>query len=79
MNNQTDSHSTALNESISDRYTGLTLIEHFSFLFYCFLLCIPGYAIVMSAISENWLMMVVDILLVPVGFVHGLLLIFGLV
>ena len=46
---------------------------------YLALLIIPLYAIVMSAIRQDWLMMIVDILLIPVGFIHGILMLFGVV
>jgi hypothetical protein len=64
-----------LGESFSD----LTVFEHFLFIFYCFLLCVPAYAIIISVIDQNWLMVIIDILLVPIGFVHGLCIIFGIV
>ena len=54
-------------------------LDYFKLVFYCLLLIVPIYAIVMSIINRDWLMVVIDILLVPVGFVHGLLLIFGYV
>jgi hypothetical protein len=46
---------------------------------YLALLIIPVYAIVMSAIKRDWLMMVIDTLLIPVGFIHGILMLFGVV
>ena len=46
---------------------------------YLALLIIPIYAIVMSAIKHDWLMMVIDTLLIPVGFIHGILMLFGVV
>ena len=46
---------------------------------YLALLIVPVYAIVMSAIKHDWLMMVIDTLLIPVGFIHGLLMLFGVV
>ena len=46
---------------------------------YLALLIVPVYAIVMSAIRHNWLMMVIDTLLIPVGFIHGILMLFGVV
>lgn len=46
---------------------------------YLALLIIPVYAIVMSAMKQDWLMMVIDTLLIPVGFIHGLLMLFGVV
>ncbi len=46
---------------------------------YLALLIVPIYAIVMSAIKQDWLMMIIDTLLIPVGFIHGLLMLFGVV
>jgi hypothetical protein len=51
--------------------------DYLKFILYCLLLIIPVYAIIRSAIDHNWLMMVIDILLIPVGFVHGVLLLTG--
>jgi hypothetical protein len=51
--------------------------DYLKFILYCLLLIIPAYAIIRSAIDHNWLMMVIDILLIPVGFVHGVLLLTG--
>jgi hypothetical protein len=53
--------------------------DYFKFAFYCMLLAVPLYAITVSVISQNWLMAVIDALIVPIGFIHGLLLIFGYV
>lgn len=53
--------------------------DYFKFAFYCMLLAVPLYAITISVINHNWLMVVVDALIVPIGFIHGLLLIFGYV
>lgn len=53
------------------------LSEYPTFVFYCMLLIVPLYAITKSAINQNWFMMVVDILLLPVGFVHGIFMLFG--
>ena len=53
------------------------LYEYPTFVFYCMLLIVPLYAIAKSAINQNWFMMVVDILLLPVGFVHGIFMLFG--
>ena len=55
------------------------VIDYLKFTVYCLLLIIPAYAIIKSAIDHNWLMMIIDILLIPVGFVHGLLLLLGIV
>lgn len=56
----------------------LALFDYFRFIFYCMLLIVPVYAIAMSAIKHDWLMMVIDALLIPVGFVHGILLMLGI-
>ena len=45
---------------------------------YLALLIIPVYAIVNSAIRRDWLMMIVDTLLIPVGFIHGILMLLGI-
>lgn len=55
------------------------LSDYMKFIFYFLLLVIPVYAIVRSVIDQNWLMVIIDILLIPVGFIHGLLLLFGVV
>lgn len=53
--------------------------DYFKFAFYCMLLVVPLYAITISIMKNNWIMAIVDALIVPVGFVHGLLLIFGFI
>jgi hypothetical protein len=53
--------------------------DYFKFAFYCMLLAVPLYAITVSVMKNDWIMVIVDALIVPVGFVHGLLLIFGFV
>ena len=53
--------------------------NYFKFLFFCILLIVPVYAITNSVINQNWIMVIIDVLLVPVGFVHGLLLLLGIV
>jgi len=53
--------------------------EYPKFVFYCMLLIVPLYAIAKSIMNHDWFMMAVDILLLPVGFVHGILLLFGVV
>ena len=55
----------------------LTLSDSLKFAIFCILLIVPIYAIVHSAINGNWIIMIIDALLVPVGFVHGVLLILG--
>jgi hypothetical protein len=56
-----------------------SLRDYFRFTFYCILLAVPVYAITISIIRHNWIMVIIDALIVPVGFVHGLLLLFGYV
>lgn len=56
-----------------------SLRDYFRFAFYCILLAVPIYAITISIIRHNWIMVIIDALIVPVGFVHGLLLLFGYV
>ena len=56
-----------------------SLSGYFLLSIYLALLIVPVYAIVMSAIKQDWLMMVIDTLLIPVGFIHGLLMLFGVV
>ena len=53
--------------------------DYFKFAFYCILLAVPLYAITMSILKQDWVMVFVDALIVPVGFVHGLLLLLGFV
>ena len=53
--------------------------DYFRFAFYCMRLAVPLYAITISVMKNDWIMVIVDALIVPVGFVHGLLLIFGFV
>jgi hypothetical protein len=43
------------------------------------LLAVPLYAITISIMKNDWIMVIIDALIVPIGFVHGLLLIFGFV
>ncbi len=53
--------------------------DYFKFVIYCLLLAVPLYAITISVLKHDWVMVVIDALIVPVGFVHGLLLLFGYV
>ncbi|NOQ89215.1 MAG: hypothetical protein GQ550_09845 [Gammaproteobacteria bacterium] len=53
--------------------------DYFKFAVYCMLLAVPLYAITMSVMKHDWIMVIIDALIVPVGFVHGLLLLFGYV
>ena len=56
-----------------------SLRDYFRFAIYCMLLAVPLYAITVSILRNNWIMVIIDLLIVPVGFVHGLLLLFGYV
>lgn len=56
-----------------------SLRDYFRFAIYCMLLAVPLYAITVSILRNNWIMVIIDALIVPVGFVHGLLLLFGYV
>jgi len=67
-----------LQNSISGSLVGF-LGDYFRFAFYCILLAVPLYAITVSIMRNNWIMVIIDALIVPVGFVHGLLLLFGYV
>ena len=53
--------------------------DYIKFAFYCMLLAVPLYAISISIMKNDWIMVIIDTLIVPIGFVHGLLLIFGFV
>lgn len=53
--------------------------DYLKFIFYFMLLAVPLYAITVSVLKHDWLMVIIDALIVPVGFIHGLLLIFGYV
>jgi len=61
-----------------DSYSG-PIKDYIKFAFYCMLLAVPLYAITVSVMKHDWIMVIVDALIVPVGFVHGLLLLFGFV
>jgi len=56
-----------------------SLRDYFKFAIYCLLLAVPLYAITVSILKNDWIMVIIDALIVPVGFVHGLLLLFGYV
>ena len=60
-------------------YKSLSVVDVVQFMFLSMLLIIPIYAIVDSVINRNWIMVIIDALLVPVGFIHGVLLLFGVV
>lgn len=64
---------------LSAGYKLFSAVDYIKFMFFCTLLIVPLYAIADSVINRNWIMVIVDALLVPVGFVHGLLLLFGMV
>lgn len=53
--------------------------DYLKFVMYCMLLAVPLYAITKSILKHDWVMVIIDALIVPVGFVHGLLLLFGYV
>ena len=57
----------------------IIVADYLKFVVFCALLIVPIYAIAKSAIKHDWIMMIIDALLVPVGFVHGLLMLFGFV
>jgi hypothetical protein len=57
--------------------TTRALKDYLKFVVYCVLLAVPLYAITVSILKHDWIMVIVDALIVPVGFVHGLLLLFG--
>jgi hypothetical protein len=64
------------NDVLQDSANG-SLRDYLKFTVYCLLLAIPLYAITMSILKHDWVMVIIDALIVPVGFVHGLLLLFA--
>ena len=66
-------------EASSARRVVKSVTDLVKFVFFCLLLIVPVYAIAISAIKHDWVMMIIDALLVPVGFVHGVLLFFGFI
>jgi len=58
-------------------HTIVPLKDYIKFAFYCMLLAVPLYAITVSILRQDWIMVFVDALLVPVGFIHGILLLLG--
>ncbi len=66
------------NDLVQDSAAG-SIQDYFKFAVYCILLTVPLYAITISVLKHDWIMVMVDALIVPVGFVHGLLLLFGYV
>ena len=55
-----------------------SVVNYFKFVFFSILLIIPIFAVVNSAINQNWVMLIIDVLFVPVGFVHGVLMLLGM-
>lgn len=53
--------------------------DYLKFAFYCAMLIVPLYAIIASILKHDWIMVIIDALLIPVGFIHGLLLLTGLI
>lgn len=68
-----------LKDTCDPDYKSFTITDYFKFMFFCTLLIIPVYAIAESVINQNWIMVIIDVLLVPVAFVHGLLMLFGII
>lgn len=71
--------STGLEGSDQQKIVRASLYDYLRFVVYCMLLAVPLYAITISVLKHDWIMVVIDALIVPVGFVHGLLLLFGYV
>jgi len=57
----------------------IVFVDYIKFVFLSFFLIVPIYAIAKSAMKHDWIMMMVDALLIPVGFLHGLLMFFDFV
>jgi len=66
-------------KNVGSDTNNVVLLDYFKFVLFSILLVVPVYAMVKSILSQNWLMLVIDVLLVPVGFIHGVLLLLGLV
>ena len=87
LNRRKTDRATEMSSTLVDRdteifdsdYKKTGLFDILKLLVFCLLLAVPVYAIALSAIRHDWTMMIIDALLVPVGFVHGLLLLFGYV
>jgi hypothetical protein len=77
--NQADFESRESENILVQQWIGGSIKDYIKFAFYCMLLAVPLYAITISIMKNDWIMVIVDALIVPVGFVHGLLLIFGFV
>ncbi len=71
---ENDSHDVLTKNSIST-----SMNDCLKFAMYCMLLAVPLYAITVSIMKHDWLMAVIDLLIVPIGFLHGLLLLSGIV
>jgi len=54
-----------------------SLKDYLVFIFYCTLLTVPLYAITISVLKHDWIMVIIDALIVPIGFVHGILMLTG--
>ncbi|MDT8282796.1 MAG: hypothetical protein RQ982_08300 [Gammaproteobacteria bacterium] len=50
---------------------------YLEFAFYCVMLIVPLYATLTSVLENDWVMVIIDVLFIPVGFVHGVLLLTG--
>lgn len=74
-----DSNVSTENEYTLQQTIVARLKDYIKLIAYCLLLTMPLYAIVVSVLQKNWTMVFIDALIFPVGFVHGLLLIFGFV
>mgnify|MGYP000110518887 CR=1 FL=1 len=77
--NQSKSESRGSGNEVLQQCTSDPIKDYIKFAFYCMLLAVPLYAITISIMKNDWLMVIIDALIVPIGFVHGLLLIFGFV
>lgn len=62
-----------------DKNQATTWRDYIRFVVFVIMLLVPVYAIAKSAINHDWIMMIIDALFVPVGFVHGLLLLSGII
>jgi hypothetical protein len=65
-------------DAIKKAVVDYSFLEYVKPAFFCMLLIMPIYAVAISAIKHDWIMMIIDALLAPVGFVHGVLLFFWL-
>lgn len=53
------------------------VIDYLKFVIYSALIIIPFYALIHHLLNGNWLYFILEILLIPIAFFHGLLLIFN--